>query len=154
MPMEESSYYVTMGIDIFGYMFYASFLISPIPGFLVNRLKGCLKTTDERAEMHGLSLLLGLAVGLAVILSVQMCIKGSIPNGIAVVIEFSFLRTVFFIMRSLVRKLSSIRIYKLFIIKKIRELLKLRIQLLYTYFPEEHFGMLYAISLIPISGYF
>ena len=111
MPMEESSYYVTMGINIFGYMFYASFLISPIPGFLVNRLKACLKTTDERAEMHGLSLLLGLAVSLAVILSVQMCIKGSIPNGIAVVIEFSFLRTVFFIMRSLVRKMSSIQIY-------------------------------------------
>ena len=65
------------------YMFYASFLISPIPGFLVNRLKACMKTTDERAEMHGLTLLLALAVVLAVVISIQMCIKGSVANGIA-----------------------------------------------------------------------
>ena len=57
-------------------------------------------------------------------MSFQMCIKNNLANAVALVIEFSFFRTFFFIVRSL---------------------------FLYLYLPQEHFGYLFGLALIPVS---
>ena len=54
-------------------------------------------------------------------LQVQMCITGSKANATSAVIEFSFLRTTYFITRS---------VY------------------VHLYFPENHFGLLYGKSIL------
>ena len=57
-------------------------------------------------------------------MSFQMCMKDNLANAISLVIEFSFFRTFFFIVRSL---------------------------FLYLYLPQEHFGYLFGFALIPVS---
>ena len=116
-------------MNIFGYCFFASFLISPIPGLmmtgvqrifnlprnlaemkvgifklLIQRLcqKPCVRSKMNFDIFQSLSVLIFLVVGFATGVSFQMCLKGSVINAVAVVIEFTFLRTFHVITRSLV----------------------------------------------------
>lgn len=61
---------------------------------------------------QSLSVLIFLVVGLATGVSFQMCLKGSVINAVAVVIEFTFLRTFHVITRSLV---SNFLLFKKYI---------------------------------------
>ena len=120
-PDKENSTDLTL--TIYGFMFFSSILISPLPGYLFKLLQK--KTGSElKANAYGLTTLLTFTVVLGSIMSFQMCIKDSLVNAIALVIEFSFFRTFFFIVRSL---------------------------FLYLYLPQEQFGYLFGLALIPVS---
>ena len=105
---EEADENVSINLNIYGLMFYASLIISPIPGAFLSCLRRCFGGSKRKSEVHGLTVLLAFAVILSVVISLQMCLKGSMANAIAVVIEFSFLRTVFFITRSMVCKTRKV----------------------------------------------
>ncbi|CBY34289.1 unnamed protein product [Oikopleura dioica] len=80
--------------------------------------KSSEKIVKKKSEYFGLLFFLIFSVVIATLISAQMCITGSKGNATSTVIEFSFLRTTFYISRG---------IY------------------VYQFFPESQFGMIYAI---------
>lgn len=121
LPEDEFNDNVSFCLDMFGYSYYISLFISPLPGILISFIQKC--TNGPKANKWGLTSLLGLIVVLSTCISGQMMVKGSpLSNAIIMTIEYSFLRTFFFISRSMY---------------------------LFEYFPAEHFSALYSLMNVP-----
>ena len=127
---------VSLCLDVFGYSYYISLLIAPLPGLLIVAIQKLTKSAKSNA--HALNCLLLLVVILSATISTQSTGKDTpIWNPVLMTIEYSFLRTVFFITRSMVW-LSYIHFLICFFI-----------QYLFEYFPSEHFSALFSLMNIP-----
>ena len=92
---------VSLCLDVFGYSYYISLLIAPLPGLLIVAVKKLTKSAKSNA--HALNCLLLLVVILSATISTQSTGKDTpIWNAVLMTIEYSFLRTIFFITRSMV----------------------------------------------------
>lgn len=90
---------VSLCLDVFGYSYYISLLIAPLPGLLIVRKL----TKSAKSNAHALNCLLLLVVILSTTISTQSTRKDTpIWNAVLMTIEYSFLRTIFFITRSMV----------------------------------------------------
>ena len=97
----EQEEFVSQCLNVFGYSYYISLFIAPLPGLLVGAIKKCTKSGKSNA--HALNVLLLLVVLLSAAISTQSTSKGtSMSNAVLMAIEYSFLRTIFFITRSMV----------------------------------------------------
>lgn len=109
-------------MDVFGFMFFSSVLISPIPSILIKYIT--TKTGSiPKGKVGGLTFLFSITTLLGTCNSIQMCFSGSVVNSMMFVILFQFMRNFFFVSRSV---------------------------FLYTYFPVQHFSILLGVSLLPI----
>ncbi|CAG5097662.1 Oidioi.mRNA.OKI2018_I69.XSR.g15174.t1.cds [Oikopleura dioica] len=124
-PEDEASELVSKNMDIYGIMFYASIIICPIPGMILKGIEKFICKEKLRAEYYGLIWFSLFTALFCAVLSFQMCIIGSEANATSLVIEFSFLRTIYFISRSMY---------------------------LFQQFPAEHFGLLYGICIFMLAG--
>jgi len=124
-PEDEAADLVSKNMDIYGIMFYASMIICPIPGMILKAIEKFICKEKLRAEYYGLIWFCFFTALLCAVLSFQMCIIGSEFNATFLVIEFSFLRTIYFISRSMY---------------------------LFQQFPAEHFGLLYGICIFCLAG--
>ena len=98
---EDPEKNVSVCMDVFGFSYYISLFISPLPGFLIAAIKKCTKS--DKANKYGLNCLLLFIVVLSSAISAQMTWNDSpIWNAVLMTIEYSFLRTFFFISRSMV----------------------------------------------------
>lgn len=121
LPEDEYDENVSFCLDMFGYSYYISLAISPLPGLIISLIKKC--SPGPKANKYGLTILLGFIVILSTLISGQMMMNDSpLSNAIMMTIEYSFLRTFFFISRSMY---------------------------LFEYFPAEHFSALYSLMNIP-----
>ena len=98
---EDKENYISLCLDVFGYSYYVSLLIAPLPGLLVAAIKRYAQSAES--NKHAVNCLLSLVVILSGIISIQTAKKNtSIPNAVLLTIEYSLLRTIFFIARSMV----------------------------------------------------
>ena len=98
-PNQEQ--YISLCLDVFGYSYYISLLIAPLPGLLIVAIKKCTKSAKSNG--HALNCLLLLVVILSATISTQSTGKDTpVSNAVLMAIEYSFLRTIFFITRSMV----------------------------------------------------
>ena len=98
--------YVSLCLDVFGYSYFLSLLIAPLPGLMIAGVKKCTKKS-AKSNAYALNCLLLLVVILSAIISTQSTGKDTpIWNPVLMTIEYSLLRTTFFITRSMVSVMS------------------------------------------------
>ena len=90
-----------MCMDIFGFMFFASVLISPIPSMVI-KARTSQTGSIAKGKIDGLTFLFVVTTALGLINSVQMCFQKSLGNCISFVILYQFMRNFFFVSRSVV----------------------------------------------------
>lgn len=98
---------VNLCMDIFGFMFFASVLISPIPSMVI-KWRTSATGSIYKGKIDGLTFLFICTTSLGLINSIQMCFQGSLANSIMFVILYQFMRNFFFVSRSVVSNQSNL----------------------------------------------
>ena len=100
-------------MTIFGFMFFASVLISPIPSMVI-KWRTSATGSIAKGKVDGLTFLFAVTTTLGLINSIQMCFtaqssgpSGAMANGVAFVILYQFMRNFFFVSRSVVSEDSD-----------------------------------------------
>ena len=101
----SASNHVDLCMDIFGFMFFASIFISPIPSLMI-KWRAAKTGSLTRGKLDGLTFLFVCTTALGAINSVQMCIQASLINCVSFVILYQFMRNFFFVSRSVVSESS------------------------------------------------